>query len=347
MSSRDQKQPDAFDRRCTASPARRPAIVKFSPLPPHVPLFVSDNIVDHLGYAPGDVIGNPNFLVDSVHPDDRDQFISSLFHLFGRGFHLYDYRLLKKDRTITRMVVETRLHRDPAGAPLSITGTYAEPSVLAGLVGAGGFGPSSLPSARTPAIELIIDSAGRIRKVSSEVRDLLGYAPQKLIGTGILQLVPSDYHILLRQALSRMLDSCMDTLFFWTAVRHRNGGVRFLANECHGFNDARGERYFKACCHDITDHVRAAQELFSAYRDTDELAPEAASDPFRALTAREREVLALVVEGRSSTQIGVQLAISPRTVETHRSNLMKKLGVTSASQLIRYACCSTKLPPTT
>lgn len=55
------------------------------------------------------------------------------------------------------------------------------------------------------------------------------------------------------------------------------------------------------------------------------------------LTSREREVLVLVAEGFSNTQIGDQLHISPRTVDTHRTNLMKKLGVHNLAGLIRYA----------
>jgi two-component system response regulator NreC len=55
------------------------------------------------------------------------------------------------------------------------------------------------------------------------------------------------------------------------------------------------------------------------------------------LTMREREILQMVAEGRSSTEIGNRLVISPRTVETHRSHLMKKLGLRNQADLIRYA----------
>jgi len=64
---------------------------------------------------------------------------------------------------------------------------------------------------------------------------------------------------------------------------------------------------------------------------------EEAVDPFEGLTAREREVLHLTVNGGTSTQIAKKLNISSRTVETHRSNLMHKLGLHSQADLIRYA----------
>jgi DNA-binding NarL/FixJ family response regulator len=63
-------------------------------------------------------------------------------------------------------------------------------------------------------------------------------------------------------------------------------------------------------------------------------APPAAS---AALTPREREVLALIAEGLSSREIGERLAMGVRTVETHRTNLRRKLDLPSLAALVRYA----------
>jgi DNA-binding NarL/FixJ family response regulator len=60
-------------------------------------------------------------------------------------------------------------------------------------------------------------------------------------------------------------------------------------------------------------------------------------DPYETLTTREREVLLLAAQGHTSAEIAAQLAISPRTAESHRSNLMQKLGLRSQSDLIRFA----------
>jgi two-component system response regulator NreC len=56
-----------------------------------------------------------------------------------------------------------------------------------------------------------------------------------------------------------------------------------------------------------------------------------------ALTAREVEILGLIVRGHTNRQIGSALNISVRTVETHRSNLMEKLNLRSRVELVRYA----------
>lgn len=60
-------------------------------------------------------------------------------------------------------------------------------------------------------------------------------------------------------------------------------------------------------------------------------------DLYRTLTEREREVLHLAAEGQTSVQIGARLNISPRTVEVHRANLMRKLGLRGQSDLVRFA----------
>lgn len=60
-------------------------------------------------------------------------------------------------------------------------------------------------------------------------------------------------------------------------------------------------------------------------------------DIYECLTNREREILQLAVEGHSNRTIGERLSISPRTVETHRANLMRKLGLKTQTNLIRFA----------
>ncbi len=56
-----------------------------------------------------------------------------------------------------------------------------------------------------------------------------------------------------------------------------------------------------------------------------------------SLTDREIEILKLIAEGMSNKEIGDQLFISHRTVDTHRTNLMKKLDVQNIAGLIRFA----------
>jgi len=66
-------------------------------------------------------------------------------------------------------------------------------------------------------------------------------------------------------------------------------------------------------------------------------AEPATLDPYETLTLREREVLHLAAEGHTNAEIAEHLSISPRTAETHRANMMRKLDLRTQTDLIRYA----------
>ena len=62
----------------------------------------------------------------------------------------------------------------------------------------------------------------------------------------------------------------------------------------------------------------------------------AVRDPYETLTPRERDIFHLAAEGWSNPQIAERLSLSVRTVEMHRGNLMKKLGVKTQTDLVKY-----------
>ncbi|MDE3089954.1 MAG: response regulator transcription factor [Chloroflexota bacterium] len=78
----------------------------------------------------------------------------------------------------------------------------------------------------------------------------------------------------------------------------------------------------------LSDH------LIDAYIEKTKGAPV---DPYNMLTPREHEVLQLVAEGHANAAIATRLSISPRTVEMHRANAMRKLGLQNQVELVRYA----------
>jgi two-component system, NarL family, response regulator NreC len=55
------------------------------------------------------------------------------------------------------------------------------------------------------------------------------------------------------------------------------------------------------------------------------------------LSAREIEVLRLIALGNTSAEVARQLHLSPRTVETHRARINRKLGISKRAELVRYA----------
>lgn len=79
-------------------------------------------------------------------------------------------------------------------------------------------------------------------------------------------------------------------------------------------------------------YPQAASVLISDYLQHSEH-----NDPYDKLTAREREILKLVAEGRTSREIAAMLFLSIKTVTGHRNKLMQKLDLHNRSDLVRYA----------
>jgi RNA polymerase sigma factor (sigma-70 family) len=111
------------------------------------------------------------------------------------------------------------------------------------------------------------------------------------------------------------------------------GAMGYLVKETAGLEvvDAvravqRGERYLSQSISDLltTGSFQKLESLIDV-------------SPLEALSPREREVLQLVAEGKTSQEIAERLSISPKTVDTYRSRLMHKIGVDDVPGLVRFA----------
>lgn len=87
-----------------------------------------------------------------------------------------------------------------------------------------------------------------------------------------------------------------------------------------------GDRYL---CKKIADSL---VDDYLILRETD-----AYTSPLDSLSPRESEILQLVVEGNTSSEIGTKLHLSPKTIETYRSRLMQKLEIKDIPSLVRFA----------
>jgi two-component system response regulator FixJ len=127
-------------------------------------------------------------------------------------------------------------------------------------------------------------------------------------------------------------------------VRRRNLALNVIL--LTGFADIPiAVRAMKLGAVDVVEKPVGAQELLEIVRKAaieppklDEPAAQGQemAERFSVLSAREREVLDLVVAGRQSKQIAAELGISPRTVEIHRANIMRKLGVANSAELVSF-----------
>jgi len=83
--------------------------------------------------------------------------------------------------------------------------------------------------------------------------------------------------------------------------------------------------------------TRVSQMLLDGYLDRENQDERAGEDFDDVLTTREREVIQLLAEGKTSKEVAIALNLSVKTAETHRTNLMRKLGLHSVADLTRYA----------
>jgi DNA-binding NarL/FixJ family response regulator len=112
----------------------------------------------------------------------------------------------------------------------------------------------------------------------------------------------------------------------------RNGATSYVLKGCHPAMIVRavrgavnGRRYLSP---------PLSERAIEAYLERAQSAPP---DPHETLTPREREVLQLAAEGHTNTEIAGRLHLSQRTIENHRANMMRKLGLHNQTELIRYA----------
>jgi len=110
------------------------------------------------------------------------------------------------------------------------------------------------------------------------------------------------------------------------------GANGYLSKKCAGENIAeavrkvhRGEQYF---CESIKDKMLTS---FSSDDTSNNY------EPVISITKREKEILQLVIKEFTTKEISEQLAISINTTDTHRKNIMRKLGVKNTIGLVKYA----------
>jgi two-component system NtrC family sensor kinase len=88
--------------------------------------FVSGNAYHVLGYRPEEMVSDPNFWFNHIHPDDVAQIFSSLAMLFSEGQRTYEYRFMSQSGHYVWMHDMLRLIRDEAGNPVEVVGSLTD-----------------------------------------------------------------------------------------------------------------------------------------------------------------------------------------------------------------------------
>lgn len=160
----------------------------------------------------------------------------------------------------------------------------------------------------TPDLAIVDISMPNLRGIEAAREIIVRHPGIKVLVLTMHKSKEYLYHSILAGAQGYLLKEDSDLELFSAIETIRNGGTyitRALAGEM-------------------------AEDLSQVYGGKGEIVRE-------LLTLREREVLKLIAEGKSSAEIGNLLFISTRTVEHHRANIMKKLKARRSVDLIRYA----------
>jgi PAS domain S-box-containing protein len=160
---------------------------------------------------------------------------------------------------------------------------------------------------------MITDLTGKIVKVNPGFARMLGYTPAELHGRGVADIAEGlDGAALVEELVSRESELTSDRRY-----RTKSGEFQWVRERSWLWHDtALQPRY-------VLTYVLKMNT--------------GGANPLERLSRREREVLELVLAGRTSKEIGAALGISPASVDTYRSRIMLKLNIEDLPGLVRFA----------
>jgi DNA-binding NarL/FixJ family response regulator len=141
------------------------------------------------------------------------------------------------------------------------------------------------------------------------------------------------------EATQRILSTSPATSIIALSASHTSEHVsRALRAGARGYvvKDAKGTELVDAV-RTVSAGKRYLSQHASAGPGADSLVDCPTKTPMERLSARERDVMSRIIEGRTSLEIAKELSLSRKTVDTYRARLMVKLGVSNRTALIRFA----------
>ncbi len=154
------------------------------------------------------------------------------------------------------------------------------------------------------------------------------------IAMPILNGIEATYQILNSKTFTRIIILSMHSSKEHIFRALEAGALGYLLKESAGKEMVKAIRAVNAGNRFLSDRI--SQTMIEDYIHQ-RRADSAKESPIKRLSQREREVLQLVVEGKSSAEIASSLFLSPKTVETYRSRLMHKLGIKDLPSLVKFA----------
>ena len=221
--------------------------------------FVSNNAFHVLGYRPEDMLADPNFWFDHIHPDDAPVIFSSLAQIFSVGERTYEYRFRAADGRYLWMHDQLRLVRDAQGTPVEVIGSLTDITdrkqmeerlgQAQNLASIGQLAAGVAHEINNP-VGFVTSNMGTLR---SYLDTLFGMLERCLTPQQLAQLRSSDDLDFLREDSAALLRESMDGL-------HR---VRVIVQALKDFSEAGDASWQQADLHGVLETTleAAAHEL--------------------------------------------------------------------------------------
>ena len=178
----------------------------------------------------------------------------------------------------------------------------------------------------------VVGEAGDGREAVALARDLVPDVVVMDVGMPDLNGIEATRRILSERPAIRVVALSMHADRRFVGEMMRAGAMAYLAKDC------AYEELVTAIRAVTSGEVYLGRTVSTdVIRDWVQGLPEGSGSPGGRLTAREREILQRVAEGRTTKEIAFQLGVSVKTVETHRQQVMEKLGLHSVAELTKYA----------
>jgi PAS domain S-box-containing protein len=161
---------------------------------------------------------------------------------------------------------------------------------------------------------LITDLVGIVLRVNQSFAKMLGYTPDELHRRGFAEITEDEDNTALIEELRSF---GREEITSDRRYRSKSGALLWARERLVLRRDSAGR---PRCVLTLVDTATAAK-----------------SDPLQRLSRREREVLELVVAGRTSKEIAARLGIAAPSVDTYRSRMMQKLSIEDLPGLVRFA----------
>jgi DNA-binding NarL/FixJ family response regulator len=183
---------------------------------------------------------------------------------------------------------------------------------------------------------------------ASNGREAVALAEQLRPGIVVLDITMPELNGL--EATRQILDAVPETRVLVLSVHESEQLVReILAAGAQGYllkSDAGRELI--AAIHALLENKpyftsRVARMVLEGFLSAG-MAEGAENEPSR-LSPREREIVQLLAEGKTTKEVAALLGISPKTAETHRTNIMRRMGFRSVVELVRYAIRNAMIEP--